>query len=118
MQHEIPTVSTLGFAAAIFRTHEVMFVLFGAEGSASSRSFEAVLASAAEEVVSGTSLLRVDVDASPLLADRYGVRSPPTLIALRDGAELARTTGGLSRDRLAVWLSAVRAPLTMTEASP
>ncbi|MFW2384041.1 MAG: thioredoxin family protein [Acidimicrobiales bacterium] len=38
-------------------------------------------------------VIGVRVDAEPALVDRFGVRSLPTLIALRDGIEVARLHG-------------------------
>ena len=36
---------------------------------------------------------KVDVDAEPALAQRFGIMSIPTLVVLKDGREVARTVG-------------------------
>ena len=43
---------------------------------------------------------KVDVDAEPELAGRYGIRSIPTLLVLRDGEPIAAQPGVVSADRL------------------
>jgi thioredoxin len=43
---------------------------------------------------------KVDVDAEPALAARYGIRSIPTLIVLRDGQAIAAQTGVIGASQL------------------
>ena len=43
---------------------------------------------------------KVDVDAEPGLAARYGIRSIPTLLVLRDGEPVAAQAGVIAADRL------------------
>ncbi len=43
---------------------------------------------------------KVDVDAEPELAARYGIRSIPTLIALRDGVPVAAQSGVVGAKQL------------------
>jgi thioredoxin len=43
---------------------------------------------------------KVDVDAQPELASRYGIRSIPTLIVFRDGEPVAAQTGVVGADEL------------------
>jgi thioredoxin 2 len=43
---------------------------------------------------------KVDVDAEPGLAARFGVRSIPTLIVLRDGEPVAAQSGVMSAEQL------------------
>ncbi len=43
---------------------------------------------------------KVDVDAEPALAGRFGVRSIPTLMVLRDGQPIAAQAGVVGADQL------------------
>jgi thioredoxin 1 len=43
---------------------------------------------------------KVDVDAEPALAARYGVRSIPTLMVLRDGQPIAAQAGVIGAEQL------------------
>jgi len=45
-------------------------------------------------------VVKVDVDANPQLAQRYGAQSIPLLVALRDGREVDRIVGALPRAAL------------------
>jgi len=43
---------------------------------------------------------KLDTDASPATAQRFGIQSIPTLIVFRDGREAARTSGALSAEAI------------------
>lgn len=43
---------------------------------------------------------KVDVDAEPALAGRFGIRSIPTLMVLRDGEPIAAQSGVVGADQL------------------
>ena len=45
-------------------------------------------------------VLSLDVDAHPALAQRYGVRALPTLIAFRGGAPAGQLVGNVARSRI------------------
>ena len=48
----------------------------------------------------GYRLAKVDVDAEPGLAGRFGIRSIPTLVVLRDGEPLAAQAGVIGAEQL------------------
>lgn len=43
---------------------------------------------------------KVDVDAEPELAEKYGVMSVPTFVVFKDGREVHRVSGAQAKDRL------------------
>jgi thioredoxin 1 len=47
---------------------------------------------------------KLDVDANPLAASRYGVRSIPTLLLFEGGRETDRRVGFASRQELRTWI--------------
>jgi thioredoxin 2 len=47
---------------------------------------------------------KVDTEAEPGLASRFGIRSIPTLVLLRDGREVARQAGAMGRDQIVAWV--------------
>jgi thioredoxin 2 len=49
-------------------------------------------------------LVKVNVDESPRLQQRFGVQSIPTLMLLRDGELIARQVGAVPVDALRGWL--------------
>ena len=52
---------------------------------------------------------KVDVDREPALAARYGVRSIPTLIVIRDGEPIAAQAGVVGADQLVAALDRIAA---------
>lgn len=55
-------------------------------------------------------VVKVDVDANPGLAARYGAQSIPLLVVLRDGREVDRVVGALPRPALEARLAPLLAP--------
>ncbi len=52
--------------------------------------------------------VQIDVEQRPADSKRFEVQAMPTLVLLRDGAELDRTTGGRPAAKLLEWLEAAR----------
>jgi thioredoxin len=52
---------------------------------------------------------KVDVDAEPAIAGRYGIRSIPTLMVLREGEPVAAQSGVISAEQLAEALDRIAA---------
>lgn len=50
---------------------------------------------------------KVDTEAEPGLGARFGIRSIPTLVLFRDGREVARQAGAMSREQIIQWIGAV-----------
>ncbi len=56
--------------------------------------------------------VQVDVDASPSEAQRFGIRSRPTMVLLKNGAELDRSSGARPAAKLIEWLDNAKAGRT------
>lgn len=48
-------------------------------------------------------IIKVDVDADPAIAQRYGVMSMPTMIVFKDGEKVDQKVGLLSKEALEAW---------------
>ena len=59
---------------------------------------------AAARVPPGVRLAKLDTEAEQEIAARHGIRSIPTLIAFRDGREVARQSGALNLAQLMQWI--------------
>ncbi|MBT9487859.1 MAG: thioredoxin TrxC [Rubrivivax sp.] len=59
------------------------------------RSMAPAFAQAARQLKGRALLVKVDTDANPALAARFGIRSIPTLVRLERGQEAARQSGAL-----------------------
>jgi thioredoxin 2 len=64
------------------------------------RMISPVLADLAARHGGRLKVVKVDVDANPGLAARYGAQSIPLLVALRDGREVDRVVGAMPRQAL------------------
>jgi thioredoxin 2 len=60
---------------------------------------------AAARVGPGIHLGKVDTEAEPEIAQRFAIRSIPTLIAFRNGREIARQSGALPLPQLIQWIT-------------
>ena len=49
-------------------------------------------------------LAKLDTEAAPAIAARFGIRSIPTVIAFRDGQEIARQSGAMDQASLQRWV--------------
>lgn len=49
-------------------------------------------------------LAKVDTEAQPAIAARFGIRSIPTLILFRNGREVARQSGALDQHSIEAWV--------------
>jgi thioredoxin 2 len=60
---------------------------------------------AAARVAPGIHLAKLDTEAEPGIASQFDIRSIPTLIAFRNGREIARQSGALSLPQLMQWVT-------------
>jgi thioredoxin 2 len=59
---------------------------------------------AARELEPACRLAKLDTEAEPALAARYGIRSIPTLVAFSKGREIARQSGAVDAGSLVRWI--------------
>jgi thioredoxin 2 len=64
-------------------------------------------ARAAQEVEPVMRLAKLDTEAAPQVAGRYGIRGIPTVIVFRKGQEIARQSGAMQNPMLTQWLRSV-----------
>jgi thioredoxin 2 len=60
---------------------------------------------AASMLEPGVRFAKVDTEAEPALAERFGIRSIPTLALFRDGREVARQAGAMGSADIARWVA-------------
>ena len=61
-------------------------------------------ARAAADLEPSLRLAKLDTEASPQIAGRYGIRGIPTVIVFRKGQEIARQSGAMDHAGLTRWL--------------
>ncbi|MCB1886322.1 MAG: thioredoxin TrxC [Rhodocyclaceae bacterium] len=67
------------------------------------RSMAPAFEAAAALLEPGMRLAKVDTEAEPSLAARFGIRSIPTLVLIRGGREVARQAGAMDTGGIVQW---------------
>ena len=68
------------------------------------RQFAPTFEAASRTLEPRARLLKVNTEDQPALAQRYGIRSIPTLMIFRDGKEVARVSGALPASQFTSWV--------------
>jgi len=95
------------FDTEIGKHKEVLMVDFWAEWCAPCRAIAPALEELASESKGAVSLAKVNVDDSPQLAARYGIRSIPTILFMKEGKVVDQVIGAVPKSQLKKKLDSV-----------
>jgi thioredoxin 1 len=95
------------FDAELTKHKEILMVDFWAEWCGPCRAIAPTLEELARESAGKVSLAKVNVDEHPGLAARYGVRSIPTILFIKDAAVLDQIVGAVPKAQLKKKLDAI-----------
>jgi len=90
-------------------------VIFWARWCSLSKAMTSHLSAGARRFAGQALLAKVEADDESLLAERYQIRSVPTIILFCNGRETGRHSGVMSADQLELWL---RPHLALVKAQP
>ncbi len=107
-QDRMTTITATGadFDAVAMAEGTTALVDFWAPWCAPCRALAPMLEDLAEDFAGRALVVKVDVEAEPDLAKRFGVSSLPALLLMQDGVEVQRVVGTRSRAYLASLLDA------------
>jgi thioredoxin 1 len=113
-------VSDQNFEAEVIKSDTPVLVDFWAVWCGPCRMVAPVLEEIASEQGDKVKIAKLDVDANPITAGRFGVRAIPTMILFKNGREAQRVVGYVPKEKLLQQIQphfAAAAPETTTSPS-
>ncbi len=92
---QVLALSDADFDAVLMATDRPLLVDFWAAWCGPCRMMAPAFAQAAQQLGERALLVKVDTDANLQLAQRFAIRSIPTLVKIVQGREVARTSGAV-----------------------
>jgi len=94
------------FDADVTNNETPVLIDFWAEWCGPCKMIAPILDEAADEYEGKLSIVKVNVDENPNTAQKFGIRSIPTLILFKNGAPQAQKLGAMSKSQLAEFIDA------------
>jgi thioredoxin 2 len=93
LEGQVLALGDADFDAVLEASDRPLLVDFWAAWCGPCQMMAPAFAQAAKQLGERALLVKVDTDANPMLAQRYAIRSIPTLVRFEQGRERARTSG-------------------------
>ena len=104
MSDNIVHTNDSNFEADVLNSDKPALVDFWAEWCGPCKMIAPILNEAATEYADKMSVVKLNVDESPGVAQKFGIRSIPTLMLFKDGAVHAQKLGAMSKSQLTEFL--------------
>ena len=104
MSNNIMHTSDSSFEADVLGSDKPALVDFWAAWCGPCKMIAPLLDEAADEYADRLAVVKLNVDENPNIAQKFGIRSIPTLILFKDGTVQAQKLGAMSKSQLTEFL--------------
>ena len=104
MSANITHVTDQSFDADVLKSSETVLVDYWAEWCGPCKMIAPVLEEVAGTYAGKIKITKMDVDANQEVPAKYGIRGIPTLILFKNGQEVAKKVGAMSKSQLTAFL--------------
>lgn len=104
MSDNIVHTSDSGFDADVLQSEKPVLIDFWAEWCGPCKMIAPILDDVAGEYADRVEIKKLNIDENPNIAQKFGIRSIPTLMLFKDGAVHAQKLGAMSKSQLTEFL--------------
>lgn len=104
MSDNIVHTSDSGFDADVLQSEKPVLIDFWAEWCGPCKMIAPILDDVAGEYADRVAIKKLNIDENPNIAQKFGIRSIPTLMLFKDGAVQAQKLGAMSKSQLTEFL--------------
>jgi len=100
-------VNEENFDSIVMNSDKPVLVDFWAEWCGPCKMLTPTIEALAEEYKDSSSIVKINVDDSPAIATKYGIRSIPSILLFNNGDVVEQRVGAVSKDELAGMLDKI-----------
>ena len=104
MSDKIVHTTDGNFDADVLQNDKPVLIDFWAEWCGPCKMIAPILDEAADEYADKLQVVKLNIDENPNIAQKFGIRSIPTLMIFKDGAPQAQKLGAMSKSQLTEFL--------------
>ncbi len=100
MSEKIVHTSDSSFETDVLQSDKAVLIDFWAEWCGPCKMIAPLIDEAADEYAEKLAVVKLNIDENPNTAQKFGIRSIPTLMIFKDGAPQAQKLGAMSKSQL------------------